>query len=162
MAKRHFAFMSVSIPPPPHATPLAEWPLLLLVTAELRGPGCAGLWSEHASVSVFPQMLSRSEWDHKRGSRGSQVSAGHRIPVTAGITNKDAQLPGKHTHMHTHKFPGCCHSPSQAINDVKSRNKTTKCSVHTLLSAEVKQPVLRCHHQRVGLPFGCKALARDM
>lgn len=42
---------------------------------------------EHASVSVFPQMLPRSDWDHKRGSRGSQVSTVH-----SSNNNNDIQL----------------------------------------------------------------------
>lgn len=81
-----FAFMRLSTTAPP---PLPVHFLIYLNHRRRRcrhgrlascrtQAGCAGLRFEHASISVSPQMLPRPDWDHKRGSRGSQVSAVHR------------------------------------------------------------------------------------
>lgn len=107
----------------------------------ITGTGCWWLWFEH--VSLFPQMLPRSEWDYKRGSRGSQVSTVHTKRDTQVITIIFKELNRKHTQKlvpwtlllaYTH-----------LINDANSKNATTNRPVHPLVVTLVKQHVQRCH-----------------
>ena len=173
-------------PPPTHTRPrVFASPLPLLLFSRSISPLRCGLrveakwWDANRNrmcrtvVSTclclcFPQMLPRSDWDHKRGSRGSQVSTVHRAPQTHHLSacfiyflekhgekfsyglSTANRLPGAGTQLtgkHTHQLPDFCHSPSHThlINDANSRNPTTNRPAQPLVSAVVKQHVQRCH-----------------